>query len=57
MVDTQEKMSKETVIDEAERYENSRGPIAFAKGVRWAVKAILPYVQDYWKNKVKRLID
>ena len=52
-----EKISKDAVIDEAERYSNQNGAIAFAKGVRWAIKLVMPYIQDYWRGKFKRLIE
>lgn len=56
ILEPKEKLSKDSIIDEAEKYNNKNGAIAFAKGVRWAIKATLPYIQDYWKSKFTKLI-
>ena len=52
----QDKLSKQSVIDEAEKYDGTNGSIAFAKGVRYAIKLVLPYIQDYWIGKFEKLI-
>ena len=57
ILEPKEKLSKESIIDEAEGYNNINGSIAFAKGVRYMAKLVLPYIQDYWKGKIKRLIE
>ncbi len=51
-----DKLSKQSIIDEAEKYDGSNGSIAFAKGVRFAIRLALPYIQDYWRGKFERLI-
>jgi hypothetical protein len=56
LAEPKEKLSKETIIDQAEKYSNENGAIAFARGVRWAVKLIMPYVQDYHRGKISGLI-
>jgi len=56
ILEPKEKLSKENIIDQAEKYNSTNGSIAFAKGVRYMAKLVLPYVQDYWKGKIKKLI-
>lgn len=56
ILEPKEKLSKESIIDEAEKYNNMNGSIAFAKGVRYMAKLVMPYVQDYWKSKIQKLI-
>jgi len=55
-VKPKEELSKQSIIDEAENYDGSDGSIAFAKGVRYALKLAMPYLQDYWRGKFERLI-
>lgn len=57
MIDVMEVLPTKTeLVNKAEKYSKVDGSISFAKGYRTALKDVMPYIQDYFKEKVNRLI-
>jgi len=48
--------TKEELVEEAIKYENTKSSIAYSKGVRRGIQLSLHFVQDYWKGKLEKLI-